>query len=205
MQGQNDYVDVFRAFGIEQNYSARGLQRTRSANFLVRDINTIVSLEYGISCLTGSCWKCQIEIFAVIGKSARHIPVSRALQHICAYGVAVNFLDSAPKHAIGPAEVDRGARPNCRTVCSALVPRACFECENNLVWLDLNNRPAMEATLGEMAWPIPEIVSLLSDQLPLRRGDLVFTGSPSPSLSVNRTDILRGGVEGLSRLSLRLG
>ncbi|RQQ51022.1 hypothetical protein DF121_12710 [Burkholderia stagnalis] len=202
MRGREGCIGIHRAFGIDRNFGIPQQERADAAVFRVRDMRTIVSLEQGISCPSDVAIACQIEICVVVGESTRRRPVSRTHPHISAYGVAVNFvtpISEGMPGAYGCAPMIR------RTICGTLVPASDFECENNLLWLDLNNRPSFEATLEEMTWPISEIVCRIARQFPMRQGDLVFTGPTQPALSVRPNDVLRGGVEGLSRFCLHIG
>lgn len=202
IRGREDCIGIRRAFAIDQNFGVPQHARSDDAVFRMRDMNTIVSLEQGLSYPADVAIACQIEIFVVVGTSVPGIPLTGACPPISAYGVAVNFVT--------PTSDDSPTAPlcapmTCVTACSTLVPASDFECENNLLWLDLNHRPAREATLEEMTWPISEVLSRITRRLPMQQGDLVFTGPTQPALPVKPSDILRGGVEGLTRFCLRIG
>jgi fumarylpyruvate hydrolase len=55
-----------------------------------------------------------------------------------------------------------------------------------------------------MIWKVPEIISELSRYFLLCPGDLIFTGTPSGVGPVQRGDELRGEIEGVGNLSVRV-
>ncbi|WP_160257533.1 MULTISPECIES: fumarylacetoacetate hydrolase family protein [Burkholderia] len=199
LRGTERCIDIHRAFEIDRNFNVPPHKRTDDTVFRARDMRTIVSLERGMSCPAGVAVSCQIEIFAVIGEPAPSMPLSGSHPQVSAYGVAVHFVASLSERPSGAS----GSAPTIRqTGCSMPVAATTFECENNLLWLDVNNRPVLEATLGDMSWQIPELLTNCGRQRQMSPGDLVFTGATQPALLVKPGDVLRGGVEGLSRFCL---
>ena len=43
----------------------------------------------------------------------------------------------------------------------------------------LNGDPRQDANTTDMIWPVPELVSLISEHVTLEPGDVVLTGTPS--------------------------
>ena len=60
------------------------------------------------------------------------------------------------------------------------------------------------ATLGQMIWSIPEIVSELSNNFQLQPGDLIFTGTPSGVGPVVQGDRIVGKVDGLEEIQITI-
>jgi len=55
-----------------------------------------------------------------------------------------------------------------------------------------------------MIWPVPDIVAYLSALYTLYPGDLIFTGTPAGVGFLQRGDELRGGVDGVERIAVRI-
>ena len=92
IRGREDCIGIRRAFAIDQNFGVPQHARSDDAVFRMRDMNTIVSLEQGLSYPADVAIACQIEIFVVVGTSVPGIPLTGACPPISAYGVAVNFV-----------------------------------------------------------------------------------------------------------------
>jgi fumarylpyruvate hydrolase len=53
-------------------------------------------------------------------------------------------------------------------------------------------------------WPVPDIVAYLSQLYELHPGDLIYTGTPEGVGPVGRGDEMRGGVEGVDEIAIRV-
>lgn len=73
------------------------------------------------------------------------------------------------------------------------------------IWLTQNGEVRQDATLAELIWSVPEILTHLSGYYHLRPGDLVMTGTPAGVGPVQPGDTLKGGVDGLSPLEMTIG
>ncbi len=72
------------------------------------------------------------------------------------------------------------------------------------IWLDLNGKRVQHADISALIWKVPEIVAVLSTYFTLLPGDLVFTGTPAGVGPVRRGDVLHGGVDNVSELTVRV-
>ena len=89
--------------------------------------------------------------------------------------------------------------------CSALVPASVVgHPREGRIWLEVNGELRQQGDLRQMIWSVPEIIASLSGLFTLAPGDLVFTGTPAGVGPVHRGDRLRGGVEGVAEVSLRV-
>ena len=55
-----------------------------------------------------------------------------------------------------------------------------------------------------MIWKIPEQIAYLSGLFEMRAGDLILTGTPAGVNAVQRGDVLKGHVDGLPELNVRV-
>ena len=56
-----------------------------------------------------------------------------------------------------------------------------------------------------MIYSVAEIISHLSSLYELKPGDLIMTGTPAGIGTINRGDILEGGVQGVGVLKVKFG
>jgi fumarylpyruvate hydrolase len=71
--------------------------------------------------------------------------------------------------------------------------------------LKVNGEIRQSADVGDMLWKIPQIVHLLSNQVELFPGDLIFTGTPAGVAPVVRGDVIEASVAGLEPLIVTIG
>jgi len=76
--------------------------------------------------------------------------------------------------------------------------------ERGHMWLDLNDARRQDSDMSLMVWSVPKIIAQLSLSFDLKSGDLIYTGTPKGASAVERGDILRGGIERVGELSLRI-
>ena len=67
--------------------------------------------------------------------------------------------------------------------------------------LSVNGEPRQKADLGDLIWSVPETIVFLSRLVTLRRGDLIFTGTPEGVGPVIRGDRLEGHIDGVGEIA----
>jgi fumarylpyruvate hydrolase len=73
------------------------------------------------------------------------------------------------------------------------------------IHLSLNGALKQEAHLGDLVWKVDEIIAHLSKYYHLGPGDLIMTGTPAGVGPVVPGDKIKGGIEGLDSISLKIG
>ena len=150
----------------------------------------------------------EIELVAAIGKGGADIPEAKALSHIYGYAVGLDMtrrdLQGEAKKTGRPWEVGKAfaqAAP-----CTAVHPvSAIGHPAEGHIWLNINGHQRQRGDLKELIWSVPEIIAHLSRLFVLAPGDLIFTGTPAGVGPVQKGDVLEGGVEGVDRLTVRVG
>ena len=97
------------------------------------------------------------------------------------WDVAKGFDHSAPLSEIHPATdiIRRGA-----------------------ITLDVNGARRQTGDIGQMIWPVADIISELRTLFALQPGDLIFTGTPAGVGAVKRGDQISAAIEGIGKLSV---
>jgi fumarylpyruvate hydrolase len=72
------------------------------------------------------------------------------------------------------------------------------------IWLEVNGVTRQRGDLGQLIWKIPEMIAYLSTLFTLAPGDLIFTGTPAGVGPVERGDVLKGAVDAVGTLTLRV-
>jgi 2-keto-4-pentenoate hydratase/2-oxohepta-3-ene-1,7-dioic acid hydratase in catechol pathway len=160
----------------------------------------------------------EVELAAVIGRKAKHVPQEKALAYVAGY-TAANDLSAR----------DRGRRPHVSDTspfkadwlshksfdgsCPLgpwIVPASDIADPQNLgLKLWVNDVLKQDSNTGEMIFNLAEQIAHLSARLTLHPGDLILTGTPA-GVGVGRGEFLKAGdvvkiwIEGIGSFSNKM-
>jgi len=153
----------------------------------------------------------EAELAVVIGRGGRHIPVERALEHIAGYTcVAENSARDYQKHN---AQVTPGKNFYHSGAAGPWVvtPDEIGDVTRLSIQGRLNGRVMQSATLSELIFSIPQIISYVSSFTPLSPGDMIATGTPAgvgavrvPPIFMKEGDLFEVEISGIGVLSNRV-
>ena len=149
----------------------------------------------------------EIEMVAALKSGGTNIPVGQAMDHVFGYAVALDMtrrdLQGVAKKMGRPWEVGKAFENSAP--CTPLVSAEKIgHPEKGAIWLEVNGTRRQEGDLAQMIWTIPEQIAYLSGLFELRAGDLILTGTPAGVSAVQRGDVLKGHVDGLPDLDLKV-
>ena len=214
--GSQDRFPVGRIYCVGRNYVAHaqemGFTGREPPFFFIKPADTCLVLEAG---QTGTLhypsltqdFHHEIELVACIGTGGKNIRAADAKQHIWGYAVG---LDMTRRDLQG--EQKKLGRPWCigKTFDEAcpigpITPAAqAGDVENAEIWLQVNGQDRQRSTVSKLIWNIGEIIEHVSSAWELRPGDLIYTGTPEGVAAVVAGDTMRGGVAGLTPISLKV-
>jgi trigger factor len=150
----------------------------------------------------------EAELAFVVGRPGRHVPASRALEHVAGYTVlndvsardwqyrTSQYLQGKTFEAttpLGPALVTADELP----------PGG----EGLRIWCSVDGETVQDDSTSGLVFSVAEVVAYLSTILTLRPGDLVSTGTPAgvgqartPPRFLRPGQVLRTGIEGIGEL-----
>ncbi|MFW9916812.1 MAG: fumarylacetoacetate hydrolase family protein [Candidatus Thorarchaeota archaeon] len=150
----------------------------------------------------------EIELAVIIGKKARKIPPGDVFSYIAGYTIANDI--TARDIQRGDGQWTRGKS------LDTFLPLGPFlvttdeitDPQNLKMRLQLNSEVMQEGSTADMIFPIPEIISFISEGITLLPGDIILTGTPpgvgfarEPPVFLKPGDRLELEIEGLGRLS----
>jgi 5-oxopent-3-ene-1,2,5-tricarboxylate decarboxylase/2-hydroxyhepta-2,4-diene-1,7-dioate isomerase len=147
----------------------------------------------------------ECELAAVIGRPAKQVPRSRAMQHVAGYCIANDY-------AIRDY-LENWYRPNLRvknrdggTVLGPwLVDAADIEDPATLgLRTFVNDKLTQSGNTRDMIFDIPYLIEYLSSFMTLSPGDVILTGTPDGVVNVMPGDIVACEIDGLGRLVNRI-
>jgi fumarylpyruvate hydrolase len=149
----------------------------------------------------------EVELVVAIGKAGRNIAIETANEHVWGYAVGFDMtrrdLQFALRDKGRPWELGKAFDQSAPIAPIIPVSRSGHPTSGK-VWLTVNGKTKQEGDLGDLIWSVPETIAHLSKYFELVPGDLIFTGTPEGVGPVVRGDIVKGGVQGIGELSIRI-
>ncbi len=149
------------------------------------------------------------ELVAIIGKAGRNIPKERALEHVAGYSIFndASIRDYQFKSAqwmVGKNFDSTGAFGPVFVTADELEPGA----KGLRLTTRLNGVELQNASTSDMIFDVATQISLLSDAMLLKPGDVFVTGTPSgiglardPKIFMKPGDVCEVEIEGIGLLS----
>jgi fumarylpyruvate hydrolase len=149
----------------------------------------------------------EIEMIVALKSGGIDIPVEKALDCVYGYGVGLDMtrrdLQGKAKEMGRPWEVGKAFEASAP--CTPLVPASTAgHPAQGAIWLDVNGERKQTGDLNQMIWKVPEMISYLSGLFTLMPGDIIMSGTPAGVGAVKRGDVLKGHVEGVGDLEVRV-
>lgn len=149
----------------------------------------------------------EVEVLVKIKKVGKHIAVKFAPNYYDEIGLGIDFtardLQQSLKDKGLPWEKAKGF--DGAAVIGNWLPKTNFENMDNLNFsLFKNNEMVQNGNTHLMLWKIDELIAYVSKFFTLKKGDILFTGTPAGVGSVKTNDYLSGVLEGTELFSLSI-
>ena len=89
-------------------------------------------------------------------------------------------------------------------VIGPITTRVGMEGYDRRIWLTVDGELRQDSNLSQLVWSVPEVIAILSRYYHLDAGDVVFTGTPAGVGAVSAGNELRGGIDGLTDITLTI-
>ena len=139
----------------------------------------------------------EVELLVKIKKVGKCIPVNFAHQYYDEIGLGVDFtardLQTKAKNKGLPWDLAKGF--NGAAPISNFISKAPFDLRNINFSLNHNGKTVQQGNAALMLWPIDEIIAYISQFITLKKGDIIFTGTPEGVGPVTIGDRMEGFIE----------
>ena len=140
----------------------------------------------------------EVEVLVKIKKVGKHIEEKFAHTYYDEVGLGIDFtardVQSALKEKGLPWEKAKGF--DGAAVVGKWLPKSNFKDLNNLNFsLSKNGEFVQQGNTSMMLWKIDEIIAYVSTYFMLKKGDIIFTGTPAGVGKIETNDYLSGKLE----------
>lgn len=147
----------------------------------------------------------ECELVAVIGRRARRVSASDALDHVAGYTVACDYaireyLENYERPNLPVKNRDRTTPIGPWIVDAADVPDPRALALSTTV----NGETVQDGSTADMVFPVADLIAYLSSFMTLSPGDMILTGTPHGVRFVGPGDEVACTVEGVATLRNRL-
>lgn len=149
----------------------------------------------------------EVEVLVKIKKVGKHIDEKFAHTYYDEIGLGIDFtardLQSKLKEKGLPWEKAKGF--DGAAVIGRWLPKSNFKDLNNLNFSLLkNDAEVQKGNTSLMLWKIDELISHVSSYFMLKKGDVIFTGTPAGVGKIQANDYLSGVLEGHELFALKI-
>ncbi|MEV4513272.1 fumarylacetoacetate hydrolase family protein [Dactylosporangium sp. NPDC049525] len=156
----------------------------------------------------------EVELVVVIGRTARHVAATDAWSYVAGLTIGQDISDREVQFA-GGASSQFGlgkSLPGFGPTGPWLVtPDELSDPDDLEIGCSLNGSQVQHSRTRHLIFTVPALIAHLSQHLPLRPGDLIFTGTPAgvgfgrdPAVYLRPGDELVSTIEGLGSLVTRV-
>ncbi len=214
VKGETAQYPVSRIFCVGRNYAAHaaemGFEVDREAPFYFTKPATAITPTGSTIPYPPGTENChfEMELVIAIGVPVFKADLAEAEKAVYGYATGIDLtrrdLQLAAREKGRPWDFGK-AFENSAIIAEITRAGDYAELGPQKIWLKVGNETKQDATLVELIWKVPEIVSHLSGFYHLAPGDLIYTGTPAGVGPIKPGDVITGGIDGLAPLSLTIG
>jgi 2-keto-4-pentenoate hydratase/2-oxohepta-3-ene-1,7-dioic acid hydratase in catechol pathway len=149
----------------------------------------------------------EVEVLVKINKVGKYIDAKFAHKYYDEIGLGIDFtardLQSKLKEKGLPWEKAK-AFDGSAVISDFLSIKQFDSLENINFELRNNTQVVQSGNTNQMLWKIDEIISVVSQYFTLKKGDIIFTGTPSGVAKVNPNDVLEGFLENKQMFKIQI-
>ena len=149
----------------------------------------------------------EIEILVKISKVGKYIDTKFAHKYYEEIGLGIDFTarDIQDKLKEKGLPWEKAKAFDGSAIIGDFLPKNNYNSMENITFeLKNNGKTVQKANTSQMLWKIDEIISHISKYFTLKKGDIIFTGTPEGVAKVSPNDVLEGFIEDKKVLRLHV-
>ncbi len=149
----------------------------------------------------------EVELVALLGQGGRNLDARTALHCVVGWAVGCDLtrrdVQAKAKQGGKPWALAKGFDASGPLGPWASVDDWTPDAQHRIV-LSVNGAQRQAAALGDMIWPVGELIARLSREVTLHPGDVLFTGTPAGVGSLSVGDRVEARIDGLPDLDFEI-
>ncbi|CAL2078116.1 fumarylacetoacetate hydrolase family protein [Tenacibaculum dicentrarchi] len=148
----------------------------------------------------------EVEVLVKINKVGKHISSKFAHKYYDEIGLGIDFTarDVQAKCKEKGLPWEKAKAFDGSAVIGNFYPKEDFNLESISFQLYKNDEVAQDGNSETMLWKIDELISYVSQYFTLKKGDVIFTGTPAGVGRVVENDVLTGVIEGKQAFNIKI-
>ena len=149
----------------------------------------------------------EIEILVKISKVGKYIDTKFAHKYYDEIGLGIDFTARDAQQILKDKGLpwEKAKAFDGSAIIGEFLPKSVFNSVENITFeLRKNDTTVQKGNTSHMLWKIDEIISHISHYFTLKKGDIIFTGTPEGVAKVTPNDILEGFIEDKRVLRLHI-
>ncbi|CAI8427505.1 MAG: Fumarylpyruvate hydrolase [Flavobacterium sp. SCGC AAA160-P02] len=148
----------------------------------------------------------EVEVLIKINKVGKHIATKFAHKYYDEIGLGIDFtardIQQQCKEKGLPWEKSKAFDGSA--VVGQFYPKTSFDIDNLSFQLLKNNEIVQDGNTNAMLWKIDELISYVSQYFTLKKGDIIFTGTPAGVGKISTDDILIGMIKDFKAFEIKV-
>ena len=148
----------------------------------------------------------EVEILVKINKVGKFIDVKFAYKYYDEIGLGIDFTARDVQNECKEKGLpwEKAKAFDGSAVVGEFYPKEKFDLGNISFQLYKNEVLVQDGKSNEMLWKIDELIAYVSQYFTLKKGDIIFTGTPEGVGKVSENDILKGVLEGRESFNIKV-
>jgi 2-keto-4-pentenoate hydratase/2-oxohepta-3-ene-1,7-dioic acid hydratase in catechol pathway len=148
----------------------------------------------------------EVEVLVKINKVGKHISAKFAHKYYDEIGLGIDFTarDVQAKCKEKGLPWEKAKAFDGSAIIGNFYAKEQFDLENVSFQLYKNDALVQDGNTNAMLWKVDELISYVSQYFTLKKGDIIFTGTPAGVGKVVENDVLKGVVEGKEAFTIKV-
>ena len=148
----------------------------------------------------------EVEVLVKINKVGKHIEAKFAHKYYDEIGLGIDFTARDVQQQCKEKGLpwEKAKAFDGSAIIGEFYPKEQFDLENLKFQLLKNNEVVQDGNTNAMLWSTDELISYVSQYFTLKKGDIIFTGTPAGVGRVVENDQLIGMIEGKQAFQIRV-
>ena len=148
----------------------------------------------------------EVEVLVKINKVGKHIATRFAHKYYDEIGLGIDFTarDIQQKCKEKGLPWEKAKAFDGSAVIGDFYNKSNFDLENLSFKLFKNDKVVQDGNTKAMLWKVDELISYVSQYFTLKKGDIIFTGTPAGVGKVSENDILIGEINNCKAFEIKV-